>query len=762
MSQGHSAAWDQRWDLAEQHYREALEYSPDALQALNSLGLALYEQGKHEDALTYYLRAAGLRPDDPIAVEKVAETYQMLGDKKEAIRYSMQAADLYLKVRDVDKALENWTRVVQISPADLAARTRLAMVHERLKHTSQAINEYLAIASLLQHEGRLQDANKTVNHAIGLDPRNEKARQALELIQAHKSLPRPRAEGLVTEQLLPLQEGAALVDGGQAPDAEPKTSPAPLTEAREKALSKLASLLFGPSDEPSGEGKQEAAPQTLTGMLSLEIANSEKIIHSLSGAIELQTKGEIDEAADKLKQAIEAGLEHPAAFFNYGCLLMEAGRVESGQRNLTRALGHRDYALAARLLMADHLYQSGQIVEAAEQYMEALRVADTSLAPSDGADALDERYEQLIKAHLDAGDEEQLANICKIISDLLKRPNWRVHLEKARGQLPERIEGEAPLSLLELLSEAQSSEVVDALNEINQLARDGYFRSAMERAYYVLPKAPTYLPLHRKMGELLHHQNQDQKAIAKFTAVAQAYGARSQPERAVKMMRRVVELSPLDVAARDRLVAQLIERGEIQQALTELRALAEVQYRLAELGAARQTYERALRLAQEADAGQAWIVGILSGMADIDMQRLDWRQAVRVYEQLRTLQPDDERVRALLIDLNLRLGQEGQAQVELDNYLSYLVGVARDTQAIEFLEKTVAEYPKLAFARRRLAAAYQQATRVDEAIKQWDKVGEMLLEGGDREGAKEALRAIIALNPPNAPRYRALLKKLEG
>ena len=38
-------------------------------------------------------------------------------------------------------------------------------------------------------------------------------------------------------------------------------------------------------------------------------------------------------------------------------------------------------------------------------------------------------------------------------------------------------------------------------------------------------------------------------------------------------------------------------------------------------------------------------------MADIDMQRLDWRQALRIYEQLRTLEPDDPSVRKSLIEL---------------------------------------------------------------------------------------------------------------
>ena len=87
---------------------------------------------------------------------------------------------------------------------------------------------------------------------------------------------------------------------------------------------------------------------------------------------------------------------------------------------------------------------------------------------------------------------------------------------------------------------------------------------------------------------------------------------------------------------------------------------------------ARKTYTTALRFVQQANADRSWNIHILQRMADIDMQRLDWKQAIRVFEQIRTLRPDDEGVRKNLIELNLRLGQPAQANAELENYLAYL------------------------------------------------------------------------------------------
>ena len=62
--------------------------------------------------------------------------------------------------------------------------------------------------------------------------------------------------------------------------------------------------------------------------------------------------------------------------------------------------------------------------------------------------------------------------------------------------------------------------------------------------------------------------------------------------------------------------------------------------------------------------------------------------------------------------------------------------------------------------RRALADEYRQAKRIPEAVAQLDTLGENLLNEGDREGASQAIEAIIALNPPNQANYQALLAKI--
>jgi tetratricopeptide (TPR) repeat protein len=248
--------------------------------------------------------------------------------------------------------------------------------------------------------------------------------------------------------------------------------------------------------------------------------------------------------------------------------------------------------------------------------------------------------------------------------------------------------------------------------------------------------------------------------MAKFTVIATAYGVRGESRQATKMLRRVIELAPMDLNARTRLIDQLIARGEVDEAIIEYLEVADIYYRLAELDMARKTYTNALRVVQQANADRSWNVHILQRMADIDMQRLDWKQAMRVFEQIRTLRPDDVSVRKSLIDLNLRLAQQPQAVAELENYLSYLNTNSKGNQIIPFLEELVNENEDRIILRRTLAEQYKQAGQTEAAIGQLDAIGEILVGQGKMDEAVNTIQQILLMNPPNADEYKRLLQQL--
>ena len=173
------------------------------------------------------------------------------------------------------------------------------------------------------------------------------------------------------------------------------------------------------------------------------------------------------------------------------------------------------------------------------------------------------------------------------------------------------------------------------------------------------------------------------------------------------------------------------------------------------------TYTRALRYAQQANVDRATKVNLLHRMADIDMQSLDWRQALRVFDQVRTLEPDDAKARGMLIDLNLRLGQTAQALAEVDNYIAHLLNSGQNPKALEFLTTLVQENPKQPAMHRRLGEFYRQVGRTDDAIEQLDAAINLFLQSGNRAAAAETVMAILALNPANPADYQQMLAKLQ-
>lgn len=149
-------------------------------------------------------------------------------------------------------------------------------------------------------------------------------------------------------------------------------------------------------------------------------------------------------------------------------------------------------------------------------------------------------------------------------------------------------------------------------------------------------------------------------------------------------------------------------------------------------------------------------------MADIDLQRLDWKQALRVYEQIRTIAPADDATRKQLVELNLRMAQPDKAMSELENYITYLENQNKNDIAITFIEEIILEYPDQPLLKRALAARLHHSGRTAEAISMLDKLGETLMQAGEKQNALEVINQIVWMNPPNVEEYRQLLFQMQN
>jgi tetratricopeptide (TPR) repeat protein len=190
-------------------------------------------------------------------------------------------------------------------------------------------------------------------------------------------------------------------------------------------------------------------------------------------------------------------------------------------------------------------------------------------------------------------------------------------------------------------------------------------------------------------------------------------------------------------------------------------ALGEAYYQLAQVDKARETYQAALKLAPRGSADHKWRARFLRHIADIDMQRFEWRRALSAYQEIRKEDPVDERTAITLIDLYFKLHQPNLALRELDVYLKQLISSGRGAKVPGILQDMVSRYPTSTGLVERLIRLYLAQKRTAEAIEILDRLGEAQLDAGMTEEAAATIQRIIQFNPPNVASYRQLLKQLQ-
>jgi tetratricopeptide (TPR) repeat protein len=771
MQLGHSAAWDQEWDRALEFYRKALAEFPDDHDALVSLGLAMVETGRGKEALAVYNKASKVDPNDPIPAEKCAEIFENLGQLKEAIQSRERAAELSLRRRDVEKAIQNWNHIGRLSPTNLSARTRLALTSERLGRRRQAVHEYLAVASILQRGGKIDRATEAVQRALGLVPGDAEATKAIRLLQSGDPLPEPAAPIGSTRPLLMSQvksyletseneEGAtsATMDETTVDLADPEEA------AESQSLSILAGLLF---EETEGEQDEPEEPSAL-GSLAKGISKARgsdaahaSMLRYLGQAIDLQTHAKQPQAIKEYVRAMDSGLTHPAAHYALARLYKETGDIEEARKHYMEAIGHPELALGANLALGRMSKSAGDMAEAARYLVQAMRIADSYSVGSDQSTELGQIYDSMLATQSE-GDEEELSEIVDNALEFLTGPEWLSRVRNAREQLQGRGDGMEVVPIAQLLAGGGSDRVLRSLQRVDELARQDRFASAMEEAMLALEYAPSYLPLHRRIAQIMIRTGRSEAGLGKLATIAETHRIRGEINEAADMYTTVLRYSPVDIPSRRKLIDLLVQQDKHQAVLEQFLELSDLYRQLAQIDSARKTLDEALKHAQQDGADRDWALQILSKMGDIDIARLDWRKGLEVFQRIRDLDPDNEEASAKIVDINLRLGQEKQAAEELDRHLEALVRLDRGGEALELLEELAREHPGKQALHARLAEAYRGAGRTADAIAQYDALGEIQLDAGDVQGAIHTIRTIIDMGPPDIEGYQELIRNLEA
>ena len=742
LNRGHSHSWDQKWEEAIKEFEVAVTEIGNEPAPYAGLGMAHLELSQLKEALENYKLAARYSRGDIIYLRQVADVQERLNLYGEAGKTYMAIGEIELNRRRLPEAMDNWNRAVRLEPDLLRAHQRLASIYERQGSVHNAIREYLAIARILNSQGKAENALQACQLALKLDPRNAEVLTAIEQVRSGEKLagesdsPSYQSSDSISEVAQHMAAALEEKSGGVSKTAD---AASPVQDARRLASEQLAQDLFGDED-----GDLNTKTLQLTTLISK--------------ALDFQTRGMTNEAISAYEEAMGMGLDNTAAHFNLGLLYQDKLRFEDAIREFEMSVKEHDFRLASHFSLGECHRARGRIEKALEHFINVLKIVDLATVQHSQADRLIDLYENLADSLMAQGERDQASAFANALVEFLSHKGWEDKAKDARGRL-DAISDSGMMILGDMLT-AGSEQVLESLYLSQEYAKRGMYDTAVEETYRAIQLSNEYLPAHIQLGELLGKQGRRETAAQKFMTVADAYRIRGDVNGSILSYEKAVEMMPLDLAARGRLIEMLKQHGQIDRALEHYLAIGDAYYQLAQVDKARDTYQEALKLAPRGSADQNWKAKLLRLAAEIDMQRFDWRRALSAYKDLRILDPNDERTAITLVDLYYKVGQPVNAVGELDNYLKQLVRGGRGAKVVGILEDMVRQRPSDKNLVDRLSRLYLQQKRQSDAIELLDKLGEAQLEANDTKAAYATIEKILALNPPNAASYRQLLAQL--
>ena len=724
--------WAESWDDAVSSYRRALAEFPDNDSALIGFAWALYNNKNLDEALEVYEHLSEVTPEDPGPYERRAEILESKGHPQRAAEIYREAARRYAQQDLTAKRTSNLEAVVRLSPNDAAVWSELLEIYRAEDQTHKAVLATLWLAYLYQHDRRDQ-AIALCRQMQQYRPHGPRIGQMVILLQSNRSIPQPPPIGSEEETVYDVDLTEVEIED------EART---PVEIARQRALAKLAESIFA---------EDRSALQS----------NSPMQVELLIGrAVDAQTRGEVDSAIKDYTRLLEAGVSMPSIHFNLGLLYKERMRFDLAIEQFKASLTDAEYVLGSHYSLGECYQAKGDFQEALKHYLEAVKVVDVATIEREHVDDLIRVYEGLTQSLVNTGEPQQAQQVSQMLVDFLGQRGWEDSAIKARKRLDELARMGTVLSLAELISVPGSEEIIRSMAMAQEYRRRNRFYSALEEIFHAMSTTPYYLPLHHLLGVVLRDNGNIDEATEKFETIAKTYEIRGQIPQALTTYELILEISPLDIAVHHRVTELLIQHGRIDDALQHYLHTADAYYQLAQPDRAREIYNDAFRLAPRGNPEKGWQLGILRRMADLDVQRLDWSEAIKDNEEILRISPDDERAHLALFRLYPRTGHSRLGIEALDKLIKRYLTNNKVAKALTVLEDLTESQPDSIPLRARIAQLYLNMGKRDQALQHLDILGDLQLEAGHREGAIRTIEAILALHPPNEAAYADLYREM--
>ena len=189
---------------------------PQAIEYFERLAQVYLNDGFNSKAIAIYKKIAKLAPAELAPLERLADLYVQQGVLSEARPLFLQIAEVHLKANRAPKAVEVLNRLLEVEPENPRVQMRLAELYNVMGQKKEAAHTYLSYAQRLFDRGEAEEAEKLIERALGVDGASapalllkakilalgKKDSQAIALLEEH---PEADAGGEITDILLELE-----------------------------------------------------------------------------------------------------------------------------------------------------------------------------------------------------------------------------------------------------------------------------------------------------------------------------------------------------------------------------------------------------------------------------------------------------------------------------------------------------------------------------------------------------------------------------
>ena len=597
-----------------------------------------------------------------VAEAVVASTASLPENVRMQVVQSMQDIQKYINHGLLTAATEECLHVIDIAPQYLDVHQVLCEIYVRQGKVEQAITKYAILVDTYIVNGRHDDAVATYRRILQLEPNNLTYRMRLINLLSSQG----NKEDLLRERTLAAESylrlgymDRALTELEQALQESPTSVPTRLNYAL--ALQKL-----GRSQQAVAEYQRvlQVDPRNVTALVRWHVAmittmgtaraTSLEVISRIRWQLRGEGQRKYEAVVRDYNQAAEAYPNNTDVHFALGQIHQQSGQFDQAVAAYQLAMRDSAVDVLARVSTAQCLLSQGKPEDAIQQLEQALQTVrrNTTGSIDPGTWAARPRED---------GEEHQAPEV--EISMLLAKAYGRTGKEEQMQAILRQVKQ----------STTHQDEVSSALAEIS--ARQGDIENALQ-----------------EYADLVRH-----------------YRSKRQAENALSVLNEMVRLAPKDPRAHNELAEIYLNRGLPEEAIAELRLLANI-------------YQRQNRRVQEGTTLQR-IGNIYAEAGNPEEAMINLRRAVE-------LMPDSMNLLREVVGICIQLGRSNEA-------VQYQVVIARyyfDTHQV-----------------KEAVAALQQLITIDRNnYEAYDLLGQTYQSVGEYEQASRVYRNLARVSPENA------------